>query len=59
MSEVFYTEKNLKNMPLMKVVTEGPFSITKWLEFCKSSSNIPDDFKSKILSQIDILIFLN
>ena len=47
MSEVFYTEKKLKSMKLMKVITEGPFSMNKWLEFCKSSSNIPDDFKSK------------
>ena len=47
MQDVFYSQKKLKNMKLMKVESNEPCSVDVWLKLIKSKENIPDDFKSK------------
>ena len=47
MSGVFYSQKNLKSMKLMKIMTHGPYDLKSWLEFIKSCNHIPEDFSKK------------
>ena len=47
MKGVYFSQKQLKNMKLMRTEEYGPFTIKKWLRFIKDKKNIPDDFTSK------------
>lgn len=47
MPGVFYSQKKLKSMKLMKINTQGPFNLDNWLKFIKTSTHIPEDFATK------------
>ena len=47
MPGVFYSQKKLKSMKLMKINTQGPFNLDNWLKFIKTSTHIPEDFSTK------------
>ena len=47
MKGVYFSQKQLKNMKLMRTEEYGPFTMKKWLRFIKDKKNIPDDFTSK------------
>lgn len=47
MKGVYFSQKQLKNMKLMRTEEYGPFNMKKWLHFIRDKKNIPDDFTSK------------
>jgi hypothetical protein len=65
MSALYFTQKKLSEMKLMKKMHDGPFDIGELLKFTKDFKNIPDDFKSEknILERfpniIEVTIYTN
>ena len=47
MKGVYFSQKNLKKMKLMRTEEYGPFTLKKWLNFTKDRKNMPNDFNSK------------
>ena len=47
MSALYFTQKKLSEMKLMKKMHDGPFDIGELLKFTKDFKNIPDDFRSE------------
>ena len=60
MTALYFTQKTLSQMKLMKKMHDGPFDIGEFLKVTKDFKNIPEDFKSekKIIERIPNIIEL-